>query len=367
MDSLNRDLVLHGFKVEEDEWGVSATLTSRKMLESNLTKVVFPVIYIIIFIIGLPNNAIAIWVFLFRTKKRHPASILMASLALADLFFVIWLPLKIAYHFNGNNWIFGETLCKVLVGSFYSNMYCSTLFIVCISVHRYWAVVHPLSNKLNNRVAGCVSVLIWVMVWLLSIPLYLYDQTVKISNLNITTCHDVARFSQSHLPVAYFLTMGIVGFVVPCIVCVVAYVLMFYHLGNSTIDSSSGKKKKKAIRLMIVVLVLFLVCFTPSNILLMVHYSQLAAGFQNDVYGAYIVALCLSSLNSCIDPFVYYFISEEFRNHVKNTLMCRSERTAKRMKVSFSALKFSKSNNQANQRQSSTYTSDTTGTQTSSC
>ncbi|XP_062855715.1 proteinase-activated receptor 2-like [Trichomycterus rosablanca] len=312
----------------------AVSVAGKEFIKSDLTNVFIPVIYIIVFIMGLPTNAMAIWVFLFRTKKKHPASILMVSLALADLLFVIWLPLKIAYHFNGNNWIFGETLCKVLVGSFYSNMYLSIIFIACISVQRYWAVVHPLSDKLNSRVAGFVSVLVWVIVWLLSIPLYLYDQTIKISNINITTCHDVAYYSQSQFPVAYFLTMGVVGFVVPCIVCVVAYVLMFYHLRNSIIDGNSKEKKKKAIRLMIVVLVLFLVSFTPSNVLLMVHYSKLSAGLNDDVYGLYIVALCLSSLNSCIDPFVYYFISEEFRNHVKNTLMCRSERTAKRIKIS---------------------------------
>ncbi|XP_062841133.1 proteinase-activated receptor 2-like [Trichomycterus rosablanca] len=274
------------------------------MLESDLTSIFLPVIYTIVFIMGLPTNVMAIWVFLFRTKKRHPASILMTSLALADLLFVIWLPLKIAYHFNGNNWIFGETLCKVLVGSFYSNMYLSSIFIAIISVQRYWAVVHPLSNKLNNQVAGCVSVLVWIMLWLLSIPLYMYDQTVKIIHLNITTCHDLIYDNQSHF-VAYFLTMGIVGFVVPCVVCVVVYVLMFRHLRNSTINSSSNENKKKAIRLMIVVLVLFLVSFTPSNVLLMIEYSQLSTGLDQ-VYDVCIVALCLSSLNSCINPFVYF-------------------------------------------------------------
>ncbi|XP_062841135.1 proteinase-activated receptor 2-like [Trichomycterus rosablanca] len=334
-DFTGLNLSLYGnFPDKKIERSVTINVPAKNMMKSNLTNIFLPVIYIIVFIMGLSTNVMAIWVFLFRTKKKRPASILMASLALADLLFVIWLPLKIAYHFNSNNWIFGETLCKVLVGSFYSNMYSSTIFIAIISVQRYWAVVHPLSKKMNNRVAGCVSVLVWVMVWLLSIPLYLYDQTIPISELNITTCHDVARFSQSHFPVAYFLTMGIVGFVVPCIVCVVAYVLMFYHLKNSTIDANSKENKKKAIRLMIVVLVLFLVSFTPSNVLLMVHYSQLGAGLNDDGYGLYIVALCLSSLNSCIDPLVYYFISKEFRDHVKNTLMCRSERKAKRMKIS---------------------------------
>ncbi|KAL7853393.1 hypothetical protein AOLI_G00202370 [Acnodon oligacanthus] len=308
--SENQDCVNHGVTVTND---------SMRVLLSSLTTVFLPLVYIVVFVVGLPTNAMALWVFLFRTKKKHPASILMANLALADLLFIVWLPLKITYHFNGNDWTFGEPLCKVLVGFFYGNMYCSTIFIACISVQRYCGIVHPLSRKLSSRVTVCVCVCVWVVVWLLTAPLYLYDQTIKVSNLNITTCHDVTRFNQTHFPVGYFLTMGTVGYGVPCVVCIVSYLLTFRSLSRSVIDASSNKKKRKAIVLMVTVLVMFLVCFTPSNIMLMVHYSLLAAGLQNDVYGIYMVALCLGSLNSCLDPFVYYYISEEFRGSFGKT------------------------------------------------
>ncbi|KAL6470840.1 hypothetical protein MHYP_G00219590 [Metynnis hypsauchen] len=319
----------------EDEQGVNVSDTTGSTLNSSLTTVFIPLVYIFIFIVGLPTNAMALWVFLFRTKKKHPASILMANLALADLLFIVWLPLKITYHFKGNDWTFGEPVCKVLVGFFYGNMYCSTIFIACISVQRYWRVVHPLSQKLSSRVTVCVCVCVWIVVWVLTVPLYLYDQTVKVSNLNITTCHDVTRINQTHVPAGYFLTMGTVGYVVPCVVCLVSYLLTFRSLRRSITDTGSSKKKQKAIVLMVTVLVMFLVCFTPSNIMLMVHYSLLGVEHQNYVYSIYIVVLCLGSLNSCLDPFVYYYISEEFRDHVKNSLMCRSERTSKQMKFSF--------------------------------
>ncbi|KAL7853397.1 hypothetical protein AOLI_G00202410 [Acnodon oligacanthus] len=305
-----------------------------KGLDSNQTTVFLPLVYIVVFVVGLPTNAMALWVFLFRTKKKHPASILMANLALADLLFIVWLPLKITYHFNGNDWTFGEPLCKVLVGFFYGNMYCSTIFIACISVQRYCGIVHPLSWKLSSRVTVCVCVCVWVVVWLLTAPLYLYDQTVKVFYLDTTTCHDVTRFNQTHFPVGYFLTMGTVGYGVPCVVCIVTYLLIFRSLSRSVTDSSSNKKKRKAIVLMVTVLVMFLVCFTPSNIMLMVHYSLLGVEDQYDFYGFYVVALCLGSLNSCLDPFVYYYISEEFRKQVKNSLMCCNECTIKRMRVS---------------------------------
>ncbi|KAL6470842.1 hypothetical protein MHYP_G00219610 [Metynnis hypsauchen] len=82
------------------------------LLKGSLTTVFLPLIYFIIFIVGLPTNTMALWVFLFRTKKKHPASILMANLALADLLFIVWLPLKITYHFKGNDWTFGSHCVK---------------------------------------------------------------------------------------------------------------------------------------------------------------------------------------------------------------------------------------------------------------
>lgn len=336
-------------------------------LKSTLTTVFLPVLYIIVFVIGLPANGMALWVFLFRTKKKHPSTIYMANLALADLLFVIWTPLKISYHFNGNNWTYGEPLCKVLVSFFYGNMYCSVLFITCLSVQRYWVVAHPLSTqRKNNKVAIGVSVAIWAFIWLTTTPLYLYDHTATLKDPNITTCHDVSiikdpvdPFPSIQLPYYYFTFMGMVVFLVPCVVIVVSYVLLLKALGNSMGDSTAAKNRQRAVVLIVLVLVTFLVCFIPSNIMLVVHYSLLKDGVINNGYGFYISTLCLASLNSCLDPFLYYFVSDDFRDHVKNTLLCRSSRTVERMRVSFSSMKYS--------RKSKSYISDSGTTQSSSC
>ncbi|XP_035523377.1 proteinase-activated receptor 2-like [Morone saxatilis] len=354
------DINTKGFTGTETVEGVLVNSPATEVLNSRLTTVFLPIIYIIVFVLGLPANALAVWVFLFRTKQKHPASIYMANLALADLLFVIWVPLKIAYHFNGNNWIYGEPLCKVLVAFFYGNMYCSIAFIACISVQRYWAVVQPLAHRQRgNRTAIAISIAIWVVVWLITVPLYLYDQQVRVTNLNIATCHDVTRPSQKKMAAGYFLTMGILGFVVPSIVCIISYVLMLRALRNSMADPAIAKRRQKAVVLIVTVLIMFLVCFTPSNIMLLVHYILLLAEAPNNLYGFYITTLCLASLNSCFDPFIYYFISEDFREHVKNTFLCRSERTVERMRVSFSALKFSKKSN--------TYTSESGNTKSTDC
>lgn len=340
--------------------------STAEILKSKLTTVLLPIIYIIVFAVGLPTNVMALWVFIFRTKKKHPAAIYMANLALSDILFVVWIPLKIAYHFKGNNWTYGEGLCKVLVGFFYGNMYCSILFITCLSVQRYWVIAHPLSEqRKNNRMATGVCIAIWIFIWLSTTPLYMYNQTAYISNLNITTCHDVNIIHDIEDPFPdvkhaffYFMFMGGFVFLIPTLISIVAYTCLLNTLAGSTGDNSVGKNRNKAVVLIITVLVTFLICFIPSNIMLLIHITLLKNGMLNNGYGFYITTLCLSSLNSCLDPFIYYYVSEDFRDNVRNTLLCRSNRTVDRMKVSFNSLKYSKKTN--------TYTSNS-NTQTSNC
>ncbi|XP_001513801.2 proteinase-activated receptor 2 [Ornithorhynchus anatinus] len=250
-----------------------------------------------------------------------------------------------------NNWIYGEGLCRVMIAFFYGNMYCSILFMTCLSVQRYWAVVNPIAYFWRkSNVALGISSVIWLLIMLSTIPLYVMNQTVHIPALNLTTCHDV-------LPEAvlagdmfnYFLSLAIGAFLFPVSLTTSVYVLMIKVLNSSQIDENSGKKLKRAVKLIIIVMTTHLICFTPSNILLVVHYSLIRTRGQSFIYAGYIVALCLSTLNSCIDPFIYYFVSQDFRDHVKNTLRGRSVRTVKRIQVSLMSKRYP--------RKCSTYTS----------
>ncbi|XP_068952361.1 proteinase-activated receptor 2 [Petaurus breviceps papuanus] len=324
--------------------GFSVDSFSAEILTGGLTTIFLPIVYMLVFIIGLPSNGMALWVFVFRTQKKHPAVIYMANLALADLLSVIWFPLKISYHLNGNNWIYGEALCKVLIGFFYGNMYCSILFMTCLSVQRYWVIMNPIvrSRKLSNIAIG-VSIGIWLLILLVTIPLYVVKQTVFIPDLNITTCHDVLPADVLAGDMFnYFLSLAIGVFLFPACLTASVYILMIRTLRSSAMDDSE-KKRRRAIKLIITVLAMYLICFTPSNTLLVVHYFLIRNRSQSHVYALYIVALCLSTLNSCIDPFVYYFISQDFRDHAKNTLLCRSVRTVNRMQVSLTSKKSLKS------------------------
>ena len=68
--------------------------------------------------------------------------------------------------------------------------------------------------------------------------------------------------------------------------------------------------------------------FAPSNVLLLLHFSNPGPDAWGDLYAAYVPSLALSTLNSCVDPFIYYFVSAEFRSKVQEGLLRRGPGTA---------------------------------------
>lgn len=75
-------------------------------------------------------------------------------------------------------------------------------------------------------------------------------------------------------------------------------------------------------RLTALVLFSAVAAFTPSNVLLVLHYSNPSPEAWGNLYGAYVPSLALSTLNSCVDPFIYYYVSHEFREKVR-AMLCR--------------------------------------------
>ncbi|XP_072450591.1 proteinase-activated receptor 3-like isoform X5 [Chiloscyllium punctatum] len=286
------------------------------LLTSSFTRMVLPSFYTIVFVIGLPANGLAMYN-LITKAQRLPSTIFLMNLAVADLLLCLVLPFKIHYHFLGNHWLFGEALCRTMTAFFYGNMYCSVLLLTFISVDRYFALVHPFLSKRfrGNGFAVRSCCVIWLLVVIAMLPFLLRRQTYPIQNLNITTCHDALPTSLvTDYFFYYFLCLVVFGFFIPSLITIFCYL----SIVRSLILEES--KYSKAIMTMVLVLTVFLICFTPSNITLLVHHSPIHLTNSNDLYLLYLICLLLSTFNSCLDPFIYYYISEEFRNEVRRIL-----------------------------------------------
>uniref|UniRef100_A0A8C5PP63 G-protein coupled receptors family 1 profile domain-containing protein n=1 Tax=Leptobrachium leishanense TaxID=445787 RepID=A0A8C5PP63_9ANUR len=308
-------------------------------LASPITTLYIPIFYSVVFFLGLPANGVAIWVFVFKTKKM-PSTLLLINLAAADLVFMMALPFKIIYHFFGNNWIFGEIFCRITTSGFYGNMYCSVFFLMAISIDRYIALVHPFSCKALR--GWMTSIIVCTVTWLIvasgSFIFAFFPQTKTFTDPNITTCHDIwAMCSGYEWYNYYFLGLFGIGFTTPLLIILFCYIRVIMVLIRSK-DSH-----RNVIRVIFLVLFTFIVCFTPSNILLLLHYLEYEWECHNQLYLWYTLALSLTSLNSCINPFIYFYMSQDFRSAVKNALCglkegnSESSRTTKRSKIANSS------------------------------
>ncbi|XP_009584795.1 PREDICTED: proteinase-activated receptor 3-like, partial [Fulmarus glacialis] len=286
-------------------------------LNSTLTTRVLPALYSVVLLVGLPANALACWV-LVTNFRRCSSTLFLLNLASADLLFVLLLPFKISYHLLGNHWLFGDYLCRIMVAFFYGNMYSSILFLTCIGLERYISVVHPFLWKGSNWMWGKASICvgIWLVVGLGMSPLLLYPQTSDISSLNITTCHDVLGKDKHMSLVYYFLSLVGLGFGLPFVLMTISYSCILARL------LARGRRYGQVVRVLALVLLVFILCFTPSNVLLFIHYMLNATGCHNVTYLWYTLALVLSAFNNCFDPFVYFYVSQDFRGWVRDAGSC---------------------------------------------
>ncbi|XP_059692455.1 proteinase-activated receptor 1 isoform X2 [Haemorhous mexicanus] len=299
--------------------------TARYLTSPWLTRFV-PSVYTLVLVLSLPLNITAILVFLKKMKIEKPAVIYMLNLAFADILFVSVLPFKIVYHFSGNDWVFGPQMCRFITAAFFCNMYCSIMLMTSISVDRFLAVVYPMQSlgwRTLTR-ASLVCFIIWLVAITGVIPFFLREQTMEIPRLNITTCHDVLRESELRgYYLHFFSVFSSVFFIVPFIISTVCYVCIIRCLSSSTIVAKQNKKTR-ALLLCVAVFSVFVICFGPTNVLLLIHYIHFS--YDNSLeylYFAYLLCVSISSISCCIDPFIYYYASSQYQRQFFSLFNCK--------------------------------------------
>uniref|UniRef100_A0A670IRR4 G-protein coupled receptors family 1 profile domain-containing protein n=1 Tax=Podarcis muralis TaxID=64176 RepID=A0A670IRR4_PODMU len=289
------------------EASFNSNSTSGCLESADFQYLLFPVVYSLVFALGLVGNLFVLGYF-FRTKSAtEPANVFLVNLAAIDLLFVLTLPFRIAYHALRNDWVFGEALCKVTGCLFFANLYGSSLFLACICLERYVAVVHPLRHlRLRQLLAA-------VLYLALRGPLtsrFPDGRTACLENFSSSSWR--GRISSVSLFAAA------VGFLLPLFLIGICYPLIAWRLlATPGMQPGSRAVRRKALRTVLVVLGVFLVCFAPYHLVQVVHTLGRAGVLGGcplirATYVARRLTMALTSLNACLDPLVYYFAAERF-------------------------------------------------------
>ncbi|XP_073335720.1 lysophosphatidic acid receptor 6 [Pagrus major] len=287
----------------------------------------YSVVFSLVFVVGLIFNMVALYIFACTLKLRNETTTYMINLVASDSLFVLSLPFRIVY-FVKREWPFGSVLCKISVALFYTNMYGSILFLTCISVDRFLAIVHPfrsqtIRSKRNAKLACCA---VWVMVLAGSVPTGFLLDTTSQKNVDSSTYFCFENYSRNQWKaelskVVVFIET--VGFIIPLLVNFFCSVMVLRTLRRpQTISRGGNLNKAKILRMIIVHLLIFCFCFIPYNVNLM-FYAMVRSNVLKGCYAEYVVrtiypiALCIAVTNCCFDPVIYYFTSETIQSSIK--------------------------------------------------
>lgn len=246
----------------------------------------------------------------------------LLNLAIADLLLVCSLPFLA--HQAHDQWVFGDAMCKIVLGIYHIVFYCGIFFVTLMSIDRYLAIVHAIcAIKARTRSFGMIAATVtWMAGFLASFPdvIFLKQQPRGTSQFCFPEYPKVnesdASSKNSHFfKVFSLLKMNILGLCVPLLIMSFCYSQIIWRL------LFSHSSKKQAIRVVFIVVAVFVCCWVPYNVasffkaLELLHlYTECES--SQAIYLALTVTEAIAYSHSCLNPILYVFVGEKFRGHL---------------------------------------------------
>ncbi|XP_069022315.1 P2Y purinoceptor 2 [Embiotoca jacksoni] len=279
------------------------------------------VLLCLVFFAGFLLNAFSLWVFCCRFSSWTCGTTLQFHLAVSDAIAAPVTPMMAAYFAMGNDWPFGRFLCQVKIGLLSSHFYGSSVFLTLISVQRYVAVVRFNRNSRMKRKDFvqklCAAVWSLLLAQSLVYGFMLPPSTGHGGNRQCLTIH------QKQLTDTYFVinfVLFVFGFLLPFLLSAVCYGRLASTLTRLNVSTPKGLKVKvKSQRMIGVCLLIFALCFLPMNVVRTVavvlkkYYPRRCCALVR-VERAYYASWILAGVISCLNPLLYCFGSQNFRD-----------------------------------------------------
>ncbi|XP_070701223.1 chemokine XC receptor 1 [Pempheris klunzingeri] len=277
------------------------------------------VFFSVVVILSLFGNILVIVILAKYENLKSLINAFILNLAISDLFFTAGLPFWAYYHMYG--WTFGDAACKIVNGVFYVGFYSSGILLILMTVHRFIAVMNPLSGIVSTK--GLYSVLISVVVWVVSIciasPAFIFTKVLEENH-----CVYVS---------SYWSLWGIYQQNVLFIVSSVVFIFCYSQIICRLLRPTAQRRKTKTLKLIFTLMVVFFMGWAPYNIV--VFLQSLYFWPQAPVDSAAVVLQCkiserldyayyISRLfafsHCCLNPVFYVFVGVKFKNHLKKML-----------------------------------------------
>lgn len=269
------------------------------------------------FLVGLLLNVFSLWVFTCKTPEWTSNTVFQVHLAVSDVIICPMGPFMAVYYHTAN-WPFGKALCQLKIALMTFHIYSSILFLTLISIHRYVVVVcynqDSYMNRKNFVQKLCFGV--WLLVLVKGTVLAMILDTSTVNNHTLCLSIHQDQYTNSYF-IANFSVL-IPGLLLAFTVSVICYSLLVRSMSRLDTSHDSGQAiKKKSCKMVTVCLAIFVVCFTPMNVvrsvgLVVKKFFPSNCSLLLKLETAYYVSWILAGANCCLDPIIYCFSCQKF-------------------------------------------------------
>ncbi|XP_026102188.1 leukotriene B4 receptor 1-like [Carassius auratus] len=265
-------------------------------------------ILVIAFVFGFPGNLFVVWSVLFRMRRRSITCLLILNLAVADALVLLSAPLFLRYLTGRKGWEFGAALCKTVHYLCCVNMYASIYLICLMSMDRWLAVTKPfLSQRLKTKKRLLsVMVAIWVMAFLMAIPMLFYRSVLPVSmNVSIYLCKPYHWESSAHETFQYLIET-VLGFLLPF-----SFILFCYLSAIRRLRSAMFHRKGRGNALILLIIAAFTVFWLPYHLINILQVIGLMQGSSSSVLAVAVATrptvTAFTFISSSVNPVLYVF------------------------------------------------------------
>uniref|UniRef100_A0A8C1ZIH2 Chemokine (C motif) receptor 1b, duplicate 1 n=1 Tax=Cyprinus carpio TaxID=7962 RepID=A0A8C1ZIH2_CYPCA len=292
-------------------------------------KAVTPVIFLIVVLLSCLGNTLVLWVLVKYENLKSLTNTFLLNLALSDLIFTFGLPFWAYYYMYG--WTLGDPACKAVNFVFYTGYYSSIIFLTVLTVHRYMAVVHPMSVVMFRKSLHCyaTSIVIWIISLCAAIPQARFNKVVndhfdafmetQNNGNNVVLLCDFDGEINWKLASTYLQNSF---FVIAFVIIAFCYTVILGRLLRPTSHTC-----RKTVQLILFIVVFFFLGWGPYNMAIFLDsliawkispFSDCELSVSID-YWMHISQMVAFS-HCCLNPVFYVFMGIKFRNHLKKIL-----------------------------------------------
>ncbi|XP_052025209.1 formyl peptide receptor 2-like [Apodemus sylvaticus] len=293
------------------------------------------VVVSITFFLGVLGNGLVIWVAGFR-MPHTVTTICYLNLALADFSFTATLPFLLVEIAMKEKWPFGWFLCKLVHIVVVINLFGSVFLIAVIALDRCICVLHPVWAQNHRTVSLARKVVVgpWIIALILTLPIFIFMTTVRVPGGDEYCTFSFGSWAKTavekvNAAIIFSTTRGIIRFVIgfsmPMSIVAVCYGLIAFKIRRRALVTSS-----RPLRVLTAVVASFFICWFPFQLVALlgtIWFKEML--FSGDYKILDMLLHPTSSLayfNSCLNPMLYVFMGQDFRERLLHSLPSSLER-----------------------------------------